>query len=49
MAPAIMVGDELVAQGCDIDESKLEAVICRQLGLPEPELQEKGILDRLFK
>ncbi len=46
MAPAIMVGDELIVQGCDIDEEKLEAAICRQLGLPEPE--KKGILDRLF-
>jgi hypothetical protein len=49
IAPAIMVGDELIVQGCDIDEDKLEAAICRQLGLPEPEPQKKGILDRLFK
>ena len=49
MAPAIMVGDEPVVQGCDIDEDKVEAAICRQLGLPEPEPQKKGILDRLFK
>ena len=49
VAPAIMLGDELVAQGCDVDEHKLEAAICRRLGLPEPEPQKKGILDRLFK
>jgi hypothetical protein len=48
-APAIMVGEELVAQGCDVDEGKLEAAICRHLGLPEPEPRKKGILDRLFK
>lgn len=48
-APAIMVGDELIVQGCNIDEEKLEAAICRHLGLPEPEPQKKGILDRLFK
>ena len=48
VAPAIMVGDELVAQGCDMDEDKLEAAICRHLGLPEPEPRKKGILDRLF-
>ena len=48
-APAIMVGDELIVQGCDIDEEKLESAICRHLGLPEPEPQKKGILDRLFK
>ncbi|MFZ0942849.1 MAG: hypothetical protein WB930_13060 [Syntrophobacteraceae bacterium] len=49
LAPAIMVGDELVVQGCDVDEDKLETAICRHLGLPEPEPQKKGILDRLFK
>ncbi len=49
MAPAIMVGDELVVQGCDVDEEKLESAICRHLGLPEPEPQKKGIIDRLFK
>jgi len=48
MAPAIMVGDELVVQGCDIDENKLEAAICRLLGLPEPQPQRKRILDQLF-
>lgn len=48
-APAIMVGDEIIVQGCDIDEDKLESAICRHLGLPEPEPQKKGILDRLFK
>ena len=49
LAPAIMVGDELIVQGCDVDEDKLEAAICRHLGLPETEPQKKGILDRLFK
>ena len=47
-APAIMVGDELVVQGCDVAEEKVEAAICRHLGLPEPEPRKKGILDRLF-
>jgi hypothetical protein len=47
-APAILVGDELVVQGCDVDEGKVEAAICRHLGLPEPEQQKKGILDRFF-
>lgn len=49
VAPAVMVGDELVAQGCDVDEANLEAAICRHLGLQEPEPQKKGILDRFFK
>jgi hypothetical protein len=33
-APAIMVGEEIVVQGADVDEDKLEAVICRHLDLP---------------
>jgi hypothetical protein len=49
LAPAIMVGDELVVQGCDIDDDNLEAAICRHLGLPVPEPRKRGILDRLFK
>jgi hypothetical protein len=48
-APAIMVGDEIIVQGCDIDEDKLESAVCRHLGLPEPEPQKKGILNLLFK
>jgi hypothetical protein len=48
LAPAIIVGDELVAQSCDVPEEKVEAAICRQLGLPEPAPQKKGIFDKLF-
>jgi hypothetical protein len=48
-APAIMVGDEIVVEGTDIVEEKLEAAICRNLGLPEPEPQKKGILGKLFR
>ena len=48
LAPAIVVGDELIVQGCDVDEHKLEAAICRHLGLPEPEPQKKGIFDRFL-
>lgn len=47
-APAVMVGDEIVVEGSDVQEDKLEATICRHLGLPEPEPQKKGILGRLF-
>ncbi|MFZ3047553.1 MAG: hypothetical protein WA151_16710 [Desulfatirhabdiaceae bacterium] len=49
MAPAIVIGDELVVQGCDVQEEKLESVICRHLGLPEPEPEKKSIMDRFFK
>jgi hypothetical protein len=47
-APAIMVGEEIVVEGADVAEDKLEAVICRHLGLPEPESKKKGLLGRLF-
>jgi hypothetical protein len=47
VAPAIMVGDEIVVEGSNVSQDKLEKVICRCLGMPEPE--KKGILDRLFR
>ncbi len=49
VAPAVMVGDEIVVEGSNVSQDKVEEVICRHLGLPEPEPQKKGILDRLFK
>jgi hypothetical protein len=47
VAPAIMVGDEIVVEGSDMAEHELEVCICRQLGLPEP--KKKGLMDKLFK
>ncbi len=47
-APAIMVGEEIVVEGADVEEEKLEAVICRHLGLPAPEPQKKGVWGRVF-
>ena len=47
-APAIMVGEEIVVEGADVAEAKLEAVICRHLGLPAPGPQKKGLLGRIF-
>ena len=46
VAPAIMVGDEIVVEGSDIADHDLEVVICRHLGLPEP--RKKGVIERLF-
>ena len=40
VAPAVMVGDEIVVEGTDVAKRDLEKVICRQLGLPEP--RKKG-------
>jgi hypothetical protein len=47
-APAVMVGEEIVVEGSDVAEDKLEAVICQQLGLPVPEIQKPGIFGRFF-
>jgi hypothetical protein len=45
VAPAVMVGDEIVVEGTDVSEVDLEKVICRHLGLPEPELRKKGFFE----
>ena len=47
-APAVMVGEEIVVEGSDVAEQALEAVICRHLGLPQPQHAKRRILDRLF-
>ena len=47
-APAVMVGEEIVVEGSDVSDEKLESVICKHLGLPPPEPQKKGILGRLM-
>jgi hypothetical protein len=41
-----MVGTEIVVEGSDVSEEKLESVIRGHLGLPPPEPQKKGILGR---
>ena len=48
VAPAVMIGEEILVEGSDIAEEKLESVICKQLGLPPPEPQKKGALGRLL-
>jgi len=49
VAPAVLVGDEIVVEGSDVSQEKLESTICRHLGLPEPVIAKKGIVNRLFK
>lgn len=49
VAPAVMVGEEIIVEGSDVDPFELEAAICKQLELPPPEKTNKGILNRLFK
>lgn len=48
VAPAVMVGDEIVVEGTNVGQDKVEQVICRHLGIAEPEPDKKGILGRLF-
>ena len=47
-APAVMLGDGIVIKGPEASEQNLEAMICKQLGIPAPEPQKKGIFSRLF-
>lgn len=49
VAPAVMVGEEIVVEGSNVSQEKVEAVICRRLGLPEPQPEKKGVLGRLFR
>jgi hypothetical protein len=47
VAPAVMVGEEIVVEGSDVSEEELHAVIRRHLGM-EPTV-DKGFLGKLFK
>lgn len=48
VAPAVMVAEEIVVEGSDVSNEKLESVICKHLDLPPPEPQKKSILVRLL-
>jgi len=48
VAPAIMVGEEIVVEGSNLSQHQVEVCICRNLGLPGPEPEKKGILGRLL-
>jgi hypothetical protein len=48
VAPAVMVDDEIVVEGSDVTEDKLENIIRQHLNLPALEPEKKGILGRLF-
>lgn len=49
VAPAVMVGEQIVVEGTDVPGEKIETIICQQLGLPEPELSKKRILRHILK
>ena len=48
-APAIMIGSKIVTQGFDISEKKMEAVICKHLGLNPPESVPKKLFSKLLR
>ncbi|MGB5619377.1 MAG: hypothetical protein WBM78_21250 [Desulfobacterales bacterium] len=48
VAPAVMVGDEIVAEGSDVAQNAIEAAICRQQGLP-PKIEGKSFFNKLLK
>jgi len=48
VAPAVMVGEDIITEGKDVDDYSVELAICRQLKLPEPEEGKKGVISRLF-
>jgi hypothetical protein len=48
-APAIMIGEEVVAEGSDVTEDKIVNEIRKQLGMSALEPEKKGIIGRLFK
>lgn len=49
VALAVMVGDEIVVEGSDISQEKLESAICRQMGISKPKQTQKGLFNRLFQ
>jgi hypothetical protein len=48
VAPAIMVDDQILVEGSDVAEEKLENAIRAKLGLEPLVLEKKGVLGRLF-
>ena len=49
VAPAIMVGDEIVVEGADVSRYEVEKAICKQLNLPPPEKEAKGFIKKILK
>lgn len=49
LAPAVMVGDEIVVEGADVGQYDVETPICRDLNLSLPEKDGKGLFKNIFK
>jgi hypothetical protein len=48
VAPAVMVANEIVVEGSDVAQHRLEETICRHLKLPPPKEEKKGIFKRIL-
>ena len=48
VAPAVMVADEIIVEGTDVSEDKLEEEICRHLGIDGPP-KKKSIFGRFSR
>jgi hypothetical protein len=48
VAPAVMVGDEIVVEGANVAEEKVEAVIRRHLDLPDVQRRKKSFFARIL-
>lgn len=48
VAPAIMLDDDVLVEGSDVQEELLVGAIRKHLGMPPLETEKKGILGRLF-
>ena len=49
VAPAVIIGEDILVEGSDISDEKIEAAICKQLGLTPPDPKNKIIPDHLLK
>ncbi len=48
VAPAVMVCEEILVEGTDVSEDKLEDAICRHLELAEP-IKKKSIFSNIAR
>jgi len=49
VAPAVMIGEEIVVEGSDISLNRLEEATCRHLGLPEPRSGKIRLVGHILK
>ena len=48
MAPGVMVGEEIVAEGRKVGPYRLESVICRHLGVASPRLSTRALYELFY-